>query len=207
MSTNLTQAQIAKIPDYVDKYLKIGLDTTTTNKQKAEEAIKEHYALQGYEEPLIVWEPSPKKGAQLAAQIASHPQGNELTAKEVLETLPQVTEEQIRSIASSANYGSFNAYWVAYYNFVADVVEQKPDKILNVVNKITEECGVYWTFTKIVVMTEKPVKIMLKNNKLHCLDGMALQYSDGTGVYAIEGTVGNSLLEIKADLLLQQGSN
>jgi hypothetical protein len=55
---------------------------------------------------------------------------------------------------------------------------------------------VYWTFEDVVVLTEKPIKIMMKDKKLHNEDGLALEYKDGTGIFAIEGNVYPSLLEM-----------
>lgn len=201
---SLTPEQQAKIKEYTEHYYRVGISTEPSNKPKAEAALKAHYAYQGLPEPMIVWRPSPFSGSVLAAKVANHAQGNDLPVDEVLNTLPNVTDDQVRQMAATASYGSFNAYWVAYYAFISEQVEKNNDPLINIVKDIVEECGVYWTFSRLVIITEKPVSIKMKDDKLHCEDDMALKYSDGTGLYCIDGKTGKSLLEILANQRIEE---
>lgn len=178
----LTPSQEAKIPDYLKKYMEIGLSTTPSNRAAAEKAVTESYAYQKLAPPKFEWYDSPKQGARRAAEL--------------YEGTTNVTIEQIKDQASKASYGSFEAYWVAFYDFIISELPVEKDPLIDIVKDIVKDCGVYWTFEDIVVMTEKPIAIHIHDNKLHNPDGLALEYKDGSGVFAVEGVRYASLLEM-----------
>ena len=59
MINELTKEQIAKFPEYVDKWTKIGLSTEPADRPRAEIAIKKMYEVAKLKEPKIVWCDSP----------------------------------------------------------------------------------------------------------------------------------------------------
>lgn len=171
---SLTPAQEEKIKDYYEKYLAIGLSTERCNRPEAEKALKESYAYLKLDEPEIVWCSSPSVGAKLAAQ----------TAKGSL----NVTDEEVQEQSSMASYGSFEAYWVSFYDFIASELDVEKDSLISIVRRIVQNCGVYWTFEGLVIATEKPVSINFDSQKrLHHETQAAILYADGTGVYALNG--------------------
>jgi hypothetical protein len=182
MIDKLTPEQEAKIPAYLDEYMRIGLSTEPCDKIKAEEAIARSYAYLKLPAPKFHWTSSPFAGAKLAAQINK---GSE-----------DVTKEEISEMASKASYGSFEAYWVAFYAFIAEQLPVQKDELIDIVKDIIKNSGVYWTFKNNVVISEKPVAIHMKDKKLHNPDGLALEYPDGTGIFAIEGKSYPSLLDM-----------
>lgn len=182
MIDSITKEQEAMIPTYLERYLAIGLSTEPCNHEKAEKAIKESYGYLKLQEPTFMWADSPFEGARLAAQLAK---GDE-----------NVTNQEIFDQIRRASFGSFEAYWVSFYAFIAEQLPVKKDNLIDIVNDIVKNCGVYWTFEDIVVMTEKPVAIHMKDNKLHNPSGLALEYKDGTGVFAVEGKSYPSLLDM-----------
>ena len=56
---SLTPAQIAKLPEYIEKWTRIGLCTDPADRKKTEEGIIESYKTAGLEPPHIVWCSSP----------------------------------------------------------------------------------------------------------------------------------------------------
>lgn len=187
--SSLTPEQEAKIPYYREMFRQIGLSTSPTDKTKAENAILRSYQYLNKKDPEnwsanpeFVWAESPYKGAKLAAQFAK---GDE-----------NVTVEEIRSQADNASFGSFDAYWVSTYSFIANELPVQVDELHEIVTDIVKECGVYWTFQDLVVLTPKPSKIIMENDKLHCINGMALQYENGDGIYAYKGERKGSLMEV-----------
>ncbi len=180
MISKLTKEQEAKIPEYLERYLAIGLDTTPCDKAKAEAAITASYKYLKLAPPTFIWAASPFAGRVIAAKLA---EGKE-----------DVTKEEVAKQAGLASYGSFEAYWVSFYAFIAEQLPVKKDELIDIVKDIVINCGVYWTFEEVVVMTEKPTAIHLKDKKLHNEDGLALQYPDGTGIFALEGVAYPSLL-------------
>jgi hypothetical protein len=107
-----------------------------------------------------------------------------------------VTQEEIAEQASQASYGSFEAYWVSFYAFIAEQLPVKKDNLCEIVQGIVRNCGVYWTFEDVIVVTEKPVAIHMVDKKLHNETGLALEYKDGTGVFAVNGIRYPSLLDM-----------
>ena len=178
----LTPEQEAMIPVYLEEYLKIALSTEPCDRAKAEAAVKASYRYQKLPEPEVVWADSPFAGAKIAAQLEN---GTE-----------DVTPKQIAEQASKASYGSFEAYWVSFYAFIAEQLPVQKDELIDIVKDIVKNCGVYWTFEDVVVLTEKPVSISMVNDKLHDTEKKALLYKDGSGVCAVNGVVYSSLLEV-----------
>lgn len=180
--TSLTPEQEALIPVYREKYREIGLSTEPTNRAEAEKALTEAQLYLGNPKPEFVWARDPFEGAKLAAQYAK---GD-----------ANVTIAEIREQTSKASYGSFEALWVSFYAFIAEVLPVKKDNLHEIVTRIVKNCGVYWTFEGLIVATDKPTKIKMLDNKLHCTDGLALEYSSGRGVYAINGERKANLMEV-----------
>jgi len=53
---------------------------------------------------------------------------------------------------------------------------------------LAQSCGWWWGFEKAVILTEKPIFLARDTeNRLHCVDKAAIEYSDGFGVYAWHG--------------------
>lgn len=182
MIESLTEEQKSQIPVYLERYLKMGLSTEPCDRAKAEAAITASYEYTKRPKPEFVWADSPFKGAVIAAQLAK----GDL----------DVSREEISEQASKASYGSFEAYWISFYAFIAEQLPVTKDNLIDITKEIGANCGVYWTFEDIVVITEKPVAIHMEDKKLHNPNGMALEYKDGTGIYAINGTVYDSLMDV-----------
>lgn len=187
--SSLTPAQEALIPEYRERFKKIGLDTTPTDRTKAEAAMRKAYeylhAASGEcnANPEIVWADSPMRGAVLAAKAAKGSQ--------------TVTNKEVQEQASVASYGSFEAYWASVYVFIAEQLPVKKDELASILLAIVENCGICWTFEKLVIMTPKPIKISLNaDEKLHCVDGPAIQWENGDGIYALNGETKSSLMEV-----------
>ena len=196
----LTPAQEAKIPAYLDKYMKIGLDTQCSDRAKAEDAVRRLYKQMEYGEiKQFHWLDNPLAGCELAAKFAKmNP------AEALLDDAPQralsvvVTRADLADQASKASYGSFEAYWVAFYDFVQTELPVPAHPLVDICKDIVLECGVFWTFAGHVIITDKPKAIRVKDNKLHSeKDLPAIEYQDGTAIYAKDGKVYSSLMEMK----------
>lgn len=180
---SLTKEQEALIPIYRERYLQIGLSTTPTNRTKAEDAITRSYKYLKLAPPRFIWADSPFAGIKIAAQLANG--------------VENPTKEQISEQAGKASYGSFESYWVSTYAFIAEVLPVKKDELIDIVKDIVMDCGVYWTFEDVVVVTEKPTNISMVDKKLHNTERKALEYKDSTGLWVINGQVYPSLLEAR----------
>src|ERR1035437_445748 len=129
----LTPAQEAKIPEYVAEYRKVVMNTEKCNRPKAEDAIirGQKYLKQPVPDKFI-WVESPKQGAiQAAALNANKP-------------ISDVTTEEMRAMAGQASYGSFEGYWVAFYDFIATELPVKSDELIGIAKDIVNNSGTYW---------------------------------------------------------------
>jgi hypothetical protein len=55
----LSDEELARIPEFIDKWTAIGLSTTPVDQQRAEPALRHLYASAGLLEPKIIWVPCP----------------------------------------------------------------------------------------------------------------------------------------------------
>ena len=76
MLDKFTEAQEAKLPEYAEKWLKIGLSTERVKKESATEAIAEAYRAVNLTPPKVMLLQSPLAGA-LAAQMMRHYENHE----------------------------------------------------------------------------------------------------------------------------------
>lgn len=189
----LTPEQEALIPVYRDRYLAIGLSTEPCDRVRAEAALKASYKYQKMVEPTIIWVDSPFAGSVMAAKLAN---GTE-----------SPTEEMIKAQAEQASYGSIEAYWVSFYAYIAEVLPVEKDELIDIVKEIVLNCGVYWTFDDTIIVSEKPTKVAMVDGKLHCDDGYAVAFKDGSGFYAINGQDYESLAEAMIAKIGEQDSS
>ncbi len=187
----LTKAQQDMLPAYLERFQKIGQSTRPTDKAKAEDALRKSYDYlvdQGIKEytkkPEIIWADSPWAGRKLAAQ---HAKGD-----------VNVTKAEIQAQAGLASYGSFEAYWVSVYTFINEqlLTPDQKDRLADIALEIVEEAGVFWTFEDLIIVTVKPTEVHLKDGKFHNVEGMALKYPNGDGLYALNGERKKSLMDV-----------
>lgn len=196
---SLTKEQEAQIPVYRERFREIGMSTEATDKSKAEAAIRASYEYfhklnnSCVANPEIVWAGGPIEGAKLAAQYAK---GDE-----------NVTPSEIQAQASQASYGSFEAYWVSTYAFIAEQLPVDKDPLVDIAIDIVKNCGVYWTFEDLVVVTPKPISIVMVDGKLHNTEGPAIAYPNGDCLYAFNGEIKSSLMEIALANRVEGGVN
>lgn len=193
----LSPEQEAQIPRYLEEYLQIGLSTDPCDRPKAEKAVRDSYKFLSMAEPLFFWAESPFEGAKMAAQLAK---GNPAVGPEDYAALfanTEVSKSEIAAQADMASYGSFESYWVAFYAFISEQLPIEPTPLIEIAKDIVKNCGVYWTFEDVVVITNKPKKIVMDNGNLSNPEGKAIEYRDNTGIYAYNGTTYNTLSELK----------
>lgn len=180
--SRLTPEQQEKIPAYIDAGIQVACSTTPCDRAKAEECMKAAYAFMKAAEPQFVWADSPTAGIRKAAELVAGTQN--------------VTPADIEEAARNLSYGSFEAYWVYYYKFIKHELPTKPDPIVDVVLALANHVGSYIALDKYCILNEKPVAIHLVDHKLHNPNGLALEYKDGTGIFALDGVRFKSMLDM-----------
>lgn len=180
MIKELTQEQIEQFPKYVDKWLKIGLSTQSCDKEKAQQAVKEAYKVAGLKEPTIfIWLDSPIAGcygAEYLNQLDKYLKDNKL-----------ILSDLIGSQVYNSGWGSNDSGWLSYYNYFYEICNLECTKRLQPLMNLAENCGWWWPFENVVIMTEKPIEIHMKNGRLHNEKGPSILYKDGFSVYSLNG--------------------
>lgn len=176
MIKSLTKEQEAKVAEYREEFLRIGLSTSPCDRAAAEAAVTDAYQYLKLKKPAFIWEESPRAAARKAATLLSESDKS------------KTFEEHLRAQSSMASYGSFEAYWASFYCFIAEQLDVKKDGLAGIVRRIVENCGFYLTFDSLVIMSERPAGIYFNQAKqLHRDLGPALEYKGGFGVYALNG--------------------
>ena len=94
--------------------------------------------------------------------------------------------------------------WIAYYKYFEKYGLLPNDKnfdIFDIWHDLACSCGWCYTFENIIFVCEKPCKLYLNNQgQLHKDGAMALEYSDGYGLWMLNGVkVTQELIETKAE--------
>jgi hypothetical protein len=185
MITELTQAQLEKMPLYVDKWIKIGIDTAF-NEEQARQSIIETYKCANLKEPgKILFFDSP-----LSAIYALHVYWY---AKETGERdkhkIVKFVDENISFPV--CGFGQHEGGWLAFYDYFRNecgLVEETNS--LSGLFNAAKTCGWYWAYADICFVSKKPTKCTLDDqNLLHSLTGPAIAFSDGFEIYAINGVM------------------
>lgn len=197
---NLTPEQEVKKNEYIERFKKMAVDTTPTNKAKAEKHILDFYEHMKMDPPKIVWYPSPLKGVEMAAKAASKEAGlivaeNKNWTVADIEAI-NVSKTEIQEQAHKAFFGSFDSHYFCYYSFIANELPVPKDALIDISVKICEQIGIHWLFHGFAILTEKPTAVRTKNELLHAESGPALEYADGTVGYFLNGDYKQSLMDI-----------
>lgn len=157
--------------------------------------IKEHINPQLEEKDWdAVWS---KVWGQIWAQVWAQPAqvGDQVGDKLKAEIRAQVREGQMRtqaedmlSVQASCG-GLHDASLLCGYDFLKNELGVEELEKLSGLMAAAEHCGWFWPFGGAVIITEKPSALHRDSkNRLHNETGMAVEYSDGWGIWEWYGT-------------------
>lgn len=201
MINKLTKEQQSKFPDYVIKWINIGLDTTETDMASAALAIKRVYEVAEINPPKYFIGPvvGPYEAAIAEALVHVHTK-NKTVFSDVSEFNDRILKEVDEYISSGRNdlkisidnqiYG-FHEYWLSYYDFFKTECGLDLSKIQPLMD-LASVCGWWTPMTDVAIIQNKPSAIHRDaQNRLHCVDGPAIKYRGAknsiSDVYAVHG--------------------
>ncbi len=161
MITELTEEQIAKFPEYVDKWVNIGFSTAEIDVDKALAAARKIYEQAGltFPEEYLVFD-SPMDAI------------NEMK-----------TRYDIKVTPNDFVYGSHESSWLSFYDYMYRELSIEECEPLLAHMEFAKHCGWALFYDELVVLTKKPVELKFEaENRIHCQDDYAIKYSDGFGV-------------------------
>ena len=97
--------------------------------------------------------------------------------------------DSVGASVGDSGYGQHDANWLAFYDFFMEVckLEQETNK-LSGIWKVSKNAGWYLPHENICWVSERHNKLNRDDRgRLHNEHGMALQYPDGWGIYALHG--------------------
>lgn len=167
MINELTKEQIDKFPEYVSKWSKIGLDTKPIDKEAAKVLANKLYAFLGRKnKPEIIFANGP------------------IEAWNIIEKKYGEKIEFIWPYLDGQFWSGYMA-WIKYYQ---EVVGIKIEVDMSILESIVNFGNIY-TLDECCIFVEK-MKFCKKNAfGLHCDGGPAVEYDDGTKVYALNGVM------------------
>lgn len=163
----LTAEQEAKMPEYVEKFIRVGLDTARLHRPSAVAAVKKAYTTAGLEFPenVVFCDGPTDAGKKIKAVDSSF------------------------DVLSGLYPGSMNASVIGYISFYENELQLKHLEQMHGLRDITYHCGWVNMFDTHVFISEKPLHILFDDmSRLHCENGPAILYADGTEVYSWHGT-------------------
>jgi len=103
-----------------------------------------------------------------------------------------IESNYIDNPVSSYNLSNLrNLDWIAHYRFMQNLgvnFDEEAGRRLTIVENIAQLCERWWPYENICFVSEKPQKVCWDSeDRLHNLQGPAVEYADGFSVYAVEG--------------------
>jgi hypothetical protein len=94
---------------------------------------------------------------------------------------------QVWDQVNKCGYGLHDANWLGFYEYFKNEVMLNCTQKLEPLMRLAEHSGWWWPFENTVIFTEKPVFIAMQNGRLHCDGRKAIEYSDGFGLWKLNG--------------------
>ena len=230
----LTEAQQSRFPEFVDKWIKIGLSTEPADRPRAEKAIAGIYRLANLKEPRVIWLPCPISAALsavcyaaiinhrlvAAAKSDTHPVRSAVgsavysaVGSAVRSAVGSAVDSAVYSAVDSAVYSAGYSYfggsvWNAGYSAWADYFDEVCAVAIDRnFLEMTASAGFYWMLDGVCFASERPSKIARDSEaRLHCETGHAIEYAGtGWGLTAWHGVVVPRVwIERRADLTVAE---
>ena len=208
MIDKLTKEQKAKFPEFVDKWLKIGLCTDRVDREQVIDVCNKFYdiilhkpkvpvfvfndPIQAYFATLWLSNLSEKQvwsqvGSQVGPQVWSQvrSQVESQVESQVQSQVESQVESQVRSQVESQVYDFIWPYadghlWSGWFSFY-DYMEYLGLKFSDACQiwKSTSILGVMYSCDNVCCVSQKPIKIKMLNGQLHAEGETSLEYADG----------------------------
>lgn len=180
MLTKLTKEQEDRMPEWVEKWVKIGLCTDPADFDAAEKAVLDCYKLIDHPEiPEVLRVGSPH---------AAIKEG--IRREKELKNLPPETDHSLA--ITQYRCAQMWAGWFARITFFRDVCGMSGEAFdkFALEETIAKSCGFTWWGDKVATISDRPKHIHRDaRGRLHSTTQKAIEYPDGWGVYSIHGVI------------------
>lgn len=204
---SLTHEQQESIPEFVEKWIGIGLSTDPIDTDKVIPLIRKLYALAGLEIPKGIFVvPSAFVGAYAAPISANFI--SIIRGSAVRSAVYSAVRSAVRSAKLWWHYWYGGSLWIsfpAYFIFMQKIGVEIPE-IGMVYAELCQSAGYMWLNKDFAFVSERPVVIHRDNEgRLHNEHEMSLSYSDGWGIYNWHGVaVTKQIIEHPETITIEQ---
>jgi len=187
MINKLTKEQEEKFQEYVDKWVKIGLDATPINLKEAIPLVNDLYKKilkKGLPKKVIIME-SPTKAWEKVCKLC------------------KAGEEESKKFVWPYLDGNFNVSYSAFYDFMFEELKaENKEKGAWEVYKALSKLSLIYPLDEVCVLVDKPEYIKMEKGQLHCSTGPSIKYKDGFCIYSLNGVrVSKELVETPLEKL------
>ena len=184
MIEKLTSTQERKLAEYREKWVKIGLSCEPLDFEKAKDAATRAYRVAGLNPPNLFLHFGSPVSAAIAAVMIKAQVGAQVWA--------QVRDQvgaQVGAQVWAQVYGSHDAGWLSFYNFFSEECGISDCDKLKPLIDLAQCCGWWAPYEKVCIFQDRHSVLQLDDRgMIHCEDGPAISYPDGTlDVWAING--------------------
>lgn len=171
----ITDEQQAQMPDWVDKWVKIGLSTDPIDFGEAKEYVMKIYEIIGKEKPMVLYAESTKAAIETGLRFVL---GREPTTQECYDSIGDLYG------------GNGDVSGCAYISFFRDVMGWEDVSLENYsyYEKLCMSCNSVWWGDGVAVVVERPEFIKTDDEgRLHAEEGPAIKFRDGYSVCSWHG--------------------
>lgn len=194
MIKELTPEQIAKFPEYVEKFTKLGLSTepfTENSKVEIKKIMNKVYKAGGLKAPkYLIYLDSPLAclyGFMYFKKLMEILNKTAIAQTQVRSQVESQVRSQVWSEFYNFCYGSHSAASLAYYAYFLHEVGITSAKKMQPSTDLAGKCSWFLPYENVVFVSQNPTKISMIEGRLHNEKGMAVEYADGFGSYSLRG--------------------
>lgn len=164
---SLTPQQEALLPEYLDRWLSVGLSTDRMDRSRAREAASECYRSVGLQPPeTFLYARSPVEARRILRGMG----------------VPGPT------ITTSTHFNNHEAGSLGFYQFFRAEVGLDGMEPIDPLIRLSLECGWVNFLDEVCVLQERPTHIRFDDQqRTHSETGPAIEYEDGFAVYCWHG--------------------
>ena len=190
----LTPDQIARFPEWSEKWLKIGLSTERADWATAEAGVRGCYDTAKLKQPIIIL----RMGSPLAATLGgiygvalsgSKKLHSQVESQVGSQVWSQVGSQVGRTVHQHRG-GQYWAGWNSYVTYFRDVCGWENPSLAAFFfdEQLTHSCSWVWWHDLVCAISDRPHTICRNaQSQLHCESGPAIAYPDGWEIYALNG--------------------
>ena len=205
MITKLTKEHEKRMPEWVDKWVRIGLSTEPADWEMAERGALECYAHAKLPRPMVVLRMGSPFSSTLGGVFVCL-----LLSEQVRSQVWSQVGSQVESQVGSQVCVAWQQYrgaqlwasWYSWISFYRDVMGWEASSLIPYVSDeaLALSCGWTWWHDKVVAISDRP-RILKRDDRgfLHNEEGPALLYPDGWSFWRIHGVEVPELVVIRPE--------